>query len=111
MIDGMNVALSSQLALERRLATLADNVANAGTTGFRATSVRFEKALDAEKTAFVSRGTSFVSNRNGTVEETGGPLDLAVRGDAWFADRHVRAGRPSRATAASCLIPTAACAP
>lgn len=86
MIDGMNVALSSQLALERRLATLADNVANANTTGFRATSVRFDEALVRDtETSFVSRGVSFASNENGALEETGGALDLAIRGEAWFA--------------------------
>ena len=90
MIDALNVALSSQMALERRLATLADNVANSGTTGFRATSVRFEEtrhasAEGADRSAFVSRGRSFVSTASGAVEETGGPLDVAVRGEAWFA--------------------------
>ena len=91
MIDAMSVALSSQLALERRLATVADNVANGGTTGFRATSVRFEEVRHgaanerAGEAAFVTRGRSFVSLANGALEETGGALDVAVRGEAWFA--------------------------
>ena len=37
MQDGLYVALSSQIALEKRLNTIADNVANSGTVGFRAT--------------------------------------------------------------------------
>ena len=84
MIDAINVALSSQLALERRLATLADNVANSGTAGYRATSVRFEEVREAG-TSFVSRGVSFASTAHGAVEETGGAFDMALRGEGWFA--------------------------
>ncbi|MDA8870321.1 flagellar basal-body rod protein FlgF [Rhizobiaceae bacterium] len=84
MIDAINVSLSSQLALERRLATIADNVANANTTGFQATGVRFDEQLDRSGTAFVSRGTSFSSQEQGALEATGGTLDVAVKGDGWF---------------------------
>ena len=43
--DGLYVALSAQIALERRLNTIADNVANASTVGFRATGVKFEDVV------------------------------------------------------------------
>ena len=39
MQPGLYVALSSQVALQKRMETIADNVANAGTVGFRATQV------------------------------------------------------------------------
>ncbi len=45
MQDGLYVALSSQIALEKRLNTIADNVANASTVGFRATGVKFEDVV------------------------------------------------------------------
>jgi flagellar basal-body rod protein FlgF len=45
MQGSLYVALSSQIALERRMNTLADNVANANTTGFRATEVKFNEVL------------------------------------------------------------------
>ena len=45
MQDGLYVALSSQIALERRLTTIADNVANSSTVGFRATEVKFEDVV------------------------------------------------------------------
>ena len=61
--SGLSVSLSSQLALERRLGTLADNVANSGTVGFRATHVRFaeieQKVMvggDPQATSFASSG-------------------------------------------------------
>ena len=45
MQDGLYVALSSQIALEKRLTTIADNVANMSTVGFRATEVKFEDVV------------------------------------------------------------------
>ncbi|NMG39472.1 flagellar basal-body rod protein FlgF [Chelativorans sp. ZYF759] len=88
MQTGLYVALSSQVALERRLNTIADNVANATTTGFRATGVKFEDVvtgLGQDSMSFVSSGTNFLSTAGGALVQTGNPLDFAVRGDAWFA--------------------------
>jgi flagellar basal-body rod protein FlgF len=85
--SGLYVALSSQVALERRLNTIADNVANATTTGFRATGVKFEDlvtGLGKNSISFVSTGSTYLSMANGPLKETGNPLDFAVRGDAWF---------------------------
>lgn len=88
MQDGMYVGLSSQLALERRLTTIADNVANANTTGFRATGVKFEdlvSGLGSQSVSFVSIGETYLSEQAGGLRETGNALDFAVRGDAWFS--------------------------
>ena len=88
MQDGLYVALSSQVALERRLNTIADNVANASTIGFRATGVRFEdvvSGLGANSVSFASSGDTYISNVNGPLRETGNPFDFAIQGDAWFA--------------------------
>ena len=54
METGIYVSLSSQLATERRLATLADNVANVNTAGFRETQVRFGELLGRNSNANVS---------------------------------------------------------
>lgn len=88
MQNGLYVALSSQIALERRLTTIADNVANAATVGFRATQIKFEDVVagTGEKSiSFVGGGGTFLSEAKGGFRETGNPLDFAVRGDAWFA--------------------------
>lgn len=88
MPDGLYVGLSAQIALENRLATLADNVANATTPGFRAANVRFEELLSAGRArgvAFVSPGAEFFSGVAGEMKTTGNPLDFAIGGDAWFA--------------------------
>lgn len=87
MTDGLYVGLSGLLAQEKRLATLADNIANATTPGFRAASVRFEALVDSRKArdvAFVTGGEDYYSARTGELKATGNPLDLAIAGDAWF---------------------------
>jgi len=88
MQDSLYVALSSQVALERRLNTIADNVANANTVGFRATQIKFEDVLmgrGSEATSYVSTGGTYLSEAKGGFRQTGNPMDFAIRGDAWFA--------------------------
>mgnify|MGYP001201178801 CR=1 FL=1 len=88
MQTGYYVALSSQVALERRLNTLADNVANAGTVGYRAGEITFDDVLTgltAKAISFVSPGADTYNTRAGALRETGNPYDFAVQGDAWFA--------------------------
>jgi flagellar basal-body rod protein FlgF len=87
MQDSLYVALSSQIALERRLTTIADNVANAGTVGFRATQVKFEDVLSGtgpNSVSFVQTGGTFLSEAKGGYRNTANPFDFAIRGDAWF---------------------------
>jgi flagellar basal-body rod protein FlgF len=84
---GLYVALSSQVALEKRLNTIADNVANTSTIGFRATGVKFEdivSGLGDKELSFVSTGDTYLSTAAGPMRETGNPFDFAIRGDAWF---------------------------
>lgn len=88
MQDSLYVALSSQVALERRLNTVADNVANSTTVGFRATGVKFEDVVSgtgARAVSFASSGSTYLSPVSGSMLETGNPLDFAIQGDAWFA--------------------------
>ena len=90
MQNGLYVTLSSQIALERRLATTAHNVANMATHGFRAEEMKFS-ALLAQATkgdvAFVGGGDTYISKAAGPVTKTDSPLDVAVQGDAWIAVR------------------------
>jgi flagellar basal-body rod protein FlgF len=88
MQSGIYVGLSGQLALNKRLETVAHNVANISTSGFRAEEVTFETVLSRvppNSTAFASRGDTHLSRRTGAVERTDNPLDVAVQGDAWLA--------------------------
>ena len=87
MQSGLYVTLSGQVALERRLQTIASNVANMNTVGYRADGVSFEaqmaKAGDST-IAFASSGSDFISRNSGGVTRTDNPLDVAVQGDAWL---------------------------
>lgn len=82
------VALSGQIALERRMETIARNVANLSTVGYRADEVKFETILSEsgrDRVAFASTGPNYISRQAGGLTHTGNPLDVAVEGDAWFA--------------------------
>ena len=88
MDNSLSVALSAQVALENRLNTIADNVANANTVGFRATNIKFEDLVvgSGDKSmAFVSQGDTYLSDADGPLRATENPFDFAIRGDAWFA--------------------------
>jgi flagellar basal-body rod protein FlgF len=88
MQNGLYVSLSAQISLERRLDTIAANVANANTPGYRVDGVTFAaelaKAGDSN-VSFVSEGDGFISRRSGPLIATGNPLDMAIQGDGWFA--------------------------
>ncbi|MFG1430620.1 flagellar basal-body rod protein FlgF [Xanthobacter sp. V2C-8] len=90
MSSNLYVALSAQMAADKRLATVANNLANMNTPGYRAEQVRFAELLSqttADKTSYVSEGETFTSLRPGAISQTGNPLDLAVDGGGWFAVR------------------------
>jgi flagellar basal-body rod protein FlgF len=82
------VALSGQLTLEQRMATLAGNIANANTPGFKAGSVDFKTLLTAVGdggTAFSSTAQNTLDMSTGGMTHTSNPLDLAASGGAAFA--------------------------
>ena len=88
MHSGLYVGLSAQIALQQRIETLANNVANATTAGFRAEEVRFEALLaqaGEKEVAFSSTGDTDLSRKAGALVKTGNPLDVAVSGDGWMA--------------------------
>lgn len=87
MENGIYVGLSGQLALMQRMDTLAHNVANARTPGFRAEAVNFGSVLSdvARGISYATTGVDFVDLTAGPVEPTGNPLDVAVNGDGFLA--------------------------
>lgn len=88
MQSSFYVSLSSQIALDKRLTTIAGNVANASSIGFRATGVSFDTVLSktaATPTAYSSTGMDYISTASGGLIKTDNPLDIAVIGDAWLA--------------------------
>lgn len=73
--------------MENRLATIAENVANLRTVGFKAEAIDFDTVLSAHATdqvAFATVGDTFIERRAGPMEPTGNPLDLAIAGGGYF---------------------------
>jgi flagellar basal-body rod protein FlgF len=88
MQSALYVSLSAQVALENRLTTIAGNVANLGTTGFRADGVKFDTFLSraaSDPVAFASAGKTYISREKGALKQTGNDLDVAVDGEGWLA--------------------------
>jgi flagellar basal-body rod protein FlgF len=87
MQSSLYVALSGQVALQKRLDTIANNIANMNTGGYRAEEVSFSTILSragATPTAFATSGENYISRRAGEITSTGNPLDIAVQGNGWF---------------------------
>ena len=83
-----HVAVSGQLALTRRLETIANNVANAGTAGYRAEGVAFATVVSKTApfdTSFAHEGSSHADTRSGAFVQTGNPLDVAIQGSGFLA--------------------------
>jgi flagellar basal-body rod protein FlgF len=88
MQSALYVGLSAQVALEKRLQTIANNVANVNTAAFRTDVVKFETVLSragANPVAYSSPGNNIISREAGNLTETGNPLDVAVVGQGWVA--------------------------
>ena len=70
-------------------AAIANNIANASTTGFRADRVVFDrlqvKGPGFQSVVMAGEETTDADRRAGTVMQTGRPLDVALDGDAWLA--------------------------
>jgi flagellar basal-body rod protein FlgF len=94
MID-MLIALSRQTALRRELDVVSNNIANINTTGYKADNSAFAEHLmdvaQASRFAQADRRPSFVQDRatwhdfsQGTFQQTGAPLDVAIDGEGFF---------------------------
>src|SRR6266702_4186577 len=88
MQSALYVGSSAQVALEKRLQTIANNVANVNTAAFRTDVVKFETVLSkagANPVAFSSPGDNIISREPGNITESGNPLDVAVVGQGFIA--------------------------
>jgi flagellar basal-body rod protein FlgF len=98
------VSLSRQTALRRQMDTVANNLANMNTTGFKSEQMTFAQhienlAVEGGKGYFVSDRATFTNFNEGALQTTGNPLDVALQGDAYFVvrtatgDAYTRDGR------------------
>jgi len=103
MIRSLRTAALGMAAQQLTLDVIANNLANVNTTGFKRSSVEFqdilyetivsgagEGGLGQEKPVEIQVGhgnravSTFRTFTQGSVAETGNPLDLAIKGDGFF---------------------------
>ena len=94
MYKGIYIAVSGMVLRERQIETIAQNLANISTTGYKRDDVSFEDYLMQPDTApgSVSDGRRMAQMGNVTTDyssgefiHTGNPLDVAIGGDGFFA--------------------------
>ena len=95
MENAQLVSLSRQIALQRQMDVVANNMANINTTGFKSESMLFQDYLMP-----VARDNDFAGSDDivhytedwstihdmstGSIEQTGNPLDVALSGDGFL---------------------------
>ncbi len=83
------LAMAGAKATMQRQDVLANNLANASTTGFRAELQAFRavpvRGDGASTRVYALESTVGHDNRAGPVQATGRPLDVALQGQAWLA--------------------------
>ena len=95
MQNALFVGVSSQVALQRELDVIANNMANVSTTGFKGRSTRFQEYLmptaSADSFQTPDRRVSYVIDQGtaldlgqGAIEPDGNPLHVAVNGEAFL---------------------------
>ena len=87
MSTDLHVAASAQVAINKRMEAIANNIANMNTSGFRATGVKFSQALETvgdSEVSFASAGTTYITRDSGPIAYTGNSLDVAIDGDSWL---------------------------
>lgn len=103
MDNATYAVLTRQSGLLAELRSVANNVANAETTGFRAEGVIFSEYVaalggDAPSLSMAAARVRETSFAEGAFAQTGGSLDLAISGEGFFmvatpdGDRLTRAG-------------------
>jgi flagellar basal-body rod protein FlgF len=92
MMAASLVLLSDQMALQRTVDIVANNVANSSTTGFKREGIQFNTLLSQlQSGAANNEGVHFVIDKStfrdaapGTMSTTGNPLDVGIQGPGYF---------------------------
>lgn len=101
------VALTRQSGLLKEMQSVANNIANLSTTGFRREGVVFAEmvealAVEGGSVAMTAARGRYTDDVQGTLVQTGGTLDFAIEGEGFFTvmtpggERLTRAGAFAR---------------
>lgn len=102
MSTAIFVQLARQDGLVREMDTIANNLANASTTGYRSDAALFTEYIagrsgSADSLSIGMLGGHAFSDMPGALRLTGGAFDLALQGDGYFLLETDRGQRLSRA--------------
>lgn len=82
------IGLSQQMALKQQMDIVANNIANANTTGYKSQNVLFTDYVSKPKNGDpISQSVNFKTYRDltaGSMSQTFNPLDVAIQGDGYF---------------------------
>lgn len=89
MADGIYTTLTRQSGLMREMAMVANNVANASTTGYRAEGLIFSEHIKdtgiGHPSISMATGNAHVTrNVQGGLTQTNGTFDFAIEGEGYF---------------------------
>jgi flagellar basal-body rod protein FlgG len=100
MLEGLYTAAAGMAAQQQRMDALSNDVANVNTSGYKRVRVGFRDLVyqrtgpngvsTGSGAAAVQLGRGF---EQGSLEQTGQPLDVAITGDAYFQVRDARTGQ------------------
>lgn len=109
MENAQLISLSRQVALQRQMDVVANNLANINTTGFKSEQMLFEQylmpvaadkdfAYPDQPLHYVEDWTTIHDMSNGSITLTGNPLDVALNGNGFLTvqtaagERYTRSG-------------------
>lgn len=109
MDNSLYTTLNRQTGLMAEMRVIANNIANASTTGFRAEGVMFAEHVsnlgpDAPSLSMASPEARIVSDAQGGLIQTGGSFDLAIEGEGYFL---IETPGGNRLTRAGAFLPSA----
>ncbi|MGB3553146.1 MAG: flagellar hook-basal body complex protein [Jannaschia sp.] len=89
MSDGIYPTLGRQTGLLREMSMIAQNIANASTTGYRAGGMIFSEFIvdtgrDNPSVSMANGNSETTHLAQGGLDGTGGALDLAIEGEGFF---------------------------
>lgn len=107
MENAVLIGLSRQMALQREMDVVSNNIANINTNGFKADGAIFQEFLmpgarsgrfsgNDARLSFVQDRASWHDLSAGPVQQTGNPLDIAIDGNAYLAVQTPRGERYTR---------------
>jgi flagellar basal-body rod protein FlgF len=107
MENALLVGLSRQMSLGNELDTIANNIANIDTTGYKSDNTVFSEFLMPRasdqnfngrdrRVSFVQDRATFIDMAPGALQRTGNPLDVAIDGNAYFTVQTARGQRYTR---------------